>query len=308
MTKLPSAVQRQVEDAERIERELYGDPQQPAAPAEPVIEPPAEPAVPQGPAEPAVQVPAQEVAEPVSENWQARFKTLQGKYNAEVPRLHEQLREAMSHIAELRANAQQVEPQKPEQPSVSKEDEETFGSDLIDLVRRVVRVEVGQLAAAMEREAAVIKENVGRVQEQVSETEYDRYLGKVTRLYPDWEKVNETDGWKQWLAQFDPILGATRQEGLNAAARALDVERTVAFFEAYAANLPKPQAVPAPQVQVVPRAQQATPTPARTNKRFYTQTEIAQMLDPRNLRRLSAERQREIEREIDEAVAEGRIL
>jgi hypothetical protein len=88
---LPKQIQAELDAAARIESELAAPPQaqEQPAPATEVNTPPVQPAAePPAPAAPVAS------AEPVqdAEYWRRRFETMQGKYNAEVPRLHQDLR------------------------------------------------------------------------------------------------------------------------------------------------------------------------------------------------------------------------
>ena len=95
---LPQAVQAHVDEAEQLQRSLYesaapGQESQPGseetvAPAQSnVIE------LPQA-AAPAPETPVAPAGNQDAEYWKQRFETLQGKYNAEVPRMQAQLRAA----------------------------------------------------------------------------------------------------------------------------------------------------------------------------------------------------------------------
>ena len=101
-TKLPEAVQRQLEDAERIESEQAAQAASPpeGQPADPPPETP--PAPPEPP--------------PPTEDWQHKFQTLQGKYNSETSTLRQQVEELTQKVNELTAKPTTPEPPPAEPP------------------------------------------------------------------------------------------------------------------------------------------------------------------------------------------------
>jgi predicted RNase H-like nuclease (RuvC/YqgF family) len=149
---LPKQIADQLREAEELEKAM-GQPEA-EAPPEPVAEVVEEPGESQEP-EPTEEV-TQEVEGPAVEvdveRWEAKYKTLQSKYDAEVPRLHQQNRELSTQLealqrqmTELAASQKAEEPKQEIHRSVSEQDEETFGKDLIDLQRRIARDENAKL-------------------------------------------------------------------------------------------------------------------------------------------------------------------
>lgn len=347
--KLPQAVQRQIDEAEALSRQMYGDPEgeageandseatreaEPASDTQgsesaPEAKADAPPSEPQEPSAKSTDVKKEIADKPADsgdapEKWEARYRSLDGKYKTEVPALHAQVRELTAFVNQLRESMDKqnaTKESKPTLPEVTAEDEEMFGADVVDLARRVAQREIAQHMQAMESEAASIKADVSRVQERVTETDYERFLDKVARAVPDMEQINRSEPWLQWLAQYDPLFGTTRQKALESAAHGRDVDRTAALFQAFlATQSPPPASAPAapaaPQrntavedASIVPRSQGTSPAAvASGSKRFFTEAEVTQLLDPRHLSKLPAEKARQIEREIDMASAEGRIL
>ena len=301
---LPKAIQDQLDAAEAIQQQLTNQT------AEPVI-PPAEPnPEPQPPAEP---------------DWKQRAKTLEGKYNAEVPRLHGQLKDLNTQLATALEQIHQLKTAQPKPPEpkpqefVTKDDEETFGSDLIDLSRRVVREEFANLApqvvAEIRKEFAPIREQVGEVQKKTAQTEEERFWTSVDTAVPDWREIDQDPKWLEWLGEYDPLTGATRQESLNNAHTSLDSARVAAIFKVFKGAF-QPAPAPAPQAtnqkreelqrQVAPsksRAATTAPAPERT----WTAAEYERAFDPRLSATMSADEISKLQTDADKAYAEGRV-
>ena len=136
-TRVPEAVQRQAAEVEALEAEIATQetPPEPPAPEPPVDPPPAPPAA--------------------AEDWQHKFQTLQGKYNAEVPQMRNQITALTQQIENLKAAPPATPPAAPapEPPRaklITDEDTETYGDDLIDLMRRIAReTDAGERAKLM---------------------------------------------------------------------------------------------------------------------------------------------------------------
>lgn len=323
---LPKAIQDQLDAAEAIQQQL----QNPTAEPETVQsnqepEPPAEPTPDPQPAEPQPQpqVTPPEPSEP-EPDWKQRAKTLEGKYNAEVPRLHGQLKDLNSQLSQALEEIHKlktVQPTPPEprrQELITKDDEETFGSDLIDLSRRVVREEFAQLApqviGELRKEFAPIREQVGEVQKETAQTKEDRFWTSVDSAVPDWREIDQDPQWLEWLGEVDPMVGKTRQEALNDAHNSLDAARVASIFKVWKGAFRPEQPAPQPtnqkreelQRQVAPsksRAATTAPAPERT----WTAAEYERAFDPRLSATMDAGEISKLQADADKAYAEGRV-
>lgn len=299
--KLPKQIQDEIDRAEQIEREI-----------EAMLNPPAEAApeseetdlqVPEGETPPTAE-PAPEA--PSEETWQARYNALQGKYNAEVPRYAAQLREANQYIQQLQEqlNKAPAEPQA-DLDAEYRDAADLFGEDLVKFTRKMAQAEA-------DRRIAELKQSQQQVEQRIAQSENDRFFAQVDAAVPGWRDIDNDPAWLGWLQEYDPLLGAPRQAALEQAAATHDVSRVSHLFTAFLSTRRQPAASAAPQPsraqleQVTPRSG-AVPTAPMQQARIYTQADIQRLLDPRYLNRLPRDQQAAIERDIDQAVAEGRI-
>jgi hypothetical protein len=320
---IPKQVQEQLEAADRIEAEILAAQQPPAPeleaqptapPAEENAAPAAEPETPPAP-EPEAATPT---PSPEEETWERRFKTLKGKYDAEVPRLTAELKELRRDLAALTAAAKEKAeaPKKPE-PLVNEKDVETFGSDLLDVIDRkaqeVARSLVGTEMAELKAENLQLREQLDGVAERQVVNDRRGYFAELERLVPDWEAVNVDEGFLGWLAEADPLSGRPRQDYLNSAFESHDVERTAALFSTYKQLTAPPATKPARQElerQVAPGSSKATPAaPPSQSEKLWTLREIELFYQDvsKGAYRDKPDEARRIENEIDLAVASGRI-
>lgn len=329
---LPAALQREQEAAEAAMKAIQGvtpppvvtDPSQvavvppPAAPTPPP-QPPKAPDVP--PSQP-TQAPA-----PADDGFKAKYLALQGKYNAEVPRMHQQIAELTRRMEQLTAAPPQPPAPPPEKPAVTPKEVEDFGAPMTEFVQRMAQATFAHAAQAvlaqiqsLDVRIKAIEHTVNGVTQQAGQTREELFFAELTRQVPNWERINVSADWLEWLDVKDGIYGLTRQQALQHARETLDVQRAISIFKAFEATKappPPPAAPPAAppppnplESLVAPSAGAATPPapPAQPKpiyskqflNRFYREVEQGMW------RGREAEVQA-IEADIALAAAEGRI-
>ncbi len=284
MSAIPQAVRRQAARAEQLAAEHRARLNGTAPPAAgtpgaapvlehtpPVVTPPA-PAPAPAAAAPVPGTPAADEA-----TWERRFKVLQGKYNAEVPRLQQQLngladelKATRGLLASMTSEPRQPQPAAPPAPPpaptrlVTDQETQAFGADLIDVMRRVVREETAGVTAEIDRRLQPVHERVDQVAataqattKAVAKRSKQAVDAHMDERCPQWRELNEDPEFLVWLDQVDPFSGKERGELLVAAYKAFDAARVEAFFVGYLkehaavsppAPTPTPTPVPAPAV------------------------------------------------------------
>lgn len=327
---LPRRIQKEAEEAERIQQELYGDDgeQSPEEPETTVEE--SEDEVIGESEEETLEVEAQPVSSKDDDEdaalWKQRYKTLQGMYDAEVPRLHQQLKTATQEIEELRAQIQSIKESSQEDPdegdvAVTESEIEAYGPELVDLQKRVARQVLREAESKWEQEREFYKQKIseleaalGNVSSTVESTVQERFLSQLTQLVPNWETINEDQRFLQWLDQVDAMTGLKRKEILDDAVAKADVGRVAAIFNAFSgpsqAAPKKSSGKDAIERQIVPRKRQstATTTQSGSDQRVFTTAEIDQFYLDMARGRVSAKDAARIEKEINKALEDGRIV
>jgi len=210
-------------------------------------------------AEPAPE-PAPAPAATPAEDWQAKYNSLQGKYNAEVPRMAADLRSMRDEMAAIRATtvAPAPNPEPAEKKTVvSDQDTADYGEDLIDLIRRVSRGEASELTGQLTPQIETIRGQVA--QSKVQQVTSGIYA-KLDAAVGDWRDINRSADFLSWLEQSDPYAGDIRKNLIGDAFQKGDGERVAAFFKGYLAEqkavapvqapATTAQAKPAPQVSL----------------------------------------------------------
>ena len=233
---LPKQVQQQLDEVEELEKQLEAqgekevkkkktskkskaeDTEVEVTDDEPIEEPVAVEAT-----------PADDSKEEVSESFKQKYATLRGKYDAEVPRLHQQVKELtdqMNAIREEAEAAKKVEAEKPKEKVsyVTDADREEYGDDLIDFQRRVAKEVSQEYEDRFEQQAKVIEQ----LQQQISNTGNQvgevGFTQKLNALVPGFDQLDNDERWVAWLNEYDPMTRGPRRDQAQAAFNAGDAE------------------------------------------------------------------------------------
>lgn len=309
---VPKAVQAAADAADQM-MERFANP----APAA-QVDTQGDPNPPEGQPQPQVDIPQNQPAPqpPADVNWEHRFQTLQGKYNAELPRVRQEAQELRQTTQALLQEIQELKQRTAAVPEVlvTDADREAFGADMVDLMERAARQQTLAVQKQLDeiRQAnAQLQQKVGQVDQEVGVSANDRYIDKLTTAVPDWQTVNVNPQFHAWLAEVDPIFGMTRQQGLEAAYAKLDAVATARIFQAYAGT--KAPAAPTPQQEL---QRQVAPTRSRVAaapqadpdaNRVWSHGEIEAFFTNQRRGNYDDTEAQRIESEINRAVAEGRV-
>jgi hypothetical protein len=341
---LPPAVRAQVAEANRLIQDLNAPPQ-PGAPSvsqQPQFVPPTNPSAPpaqqpqrtaapppspqllqqnQVPVDPA---PPADMAEQLRRS-EARYQSLQGKYNAETAGLRAQLEQNTALVTQLleRENRQPapaapVAPQSPEERmralGATDKDIEEYG-DLLPLVAKLAENMVRPTLTKLEGELNKIAQGQGQIVQQTRASRVAALEAQMDAALPTWRAINESQEFLDWLGITDIFSGVTRRVALTDAYNKLDAARVQGIFVAYAREYPNAARAPgAPQVDagtlLAPEIRGgggAAPEGAG-GKRIWSESEINDFYARVRKKLVSAEEYKRMMVEIAQASAEGRIV
>lgn len=263
-----------------------------------------------------------------------KYKTLQGMYNAEVPRLHHQNKELQQRIQNMEQllasiSSSSTPASAPATATVDRlvtdKDVEEYGESL-DVMRKVTREELASVAqriAAIETALTQMKTQVVPQVQAVAQrqqmTAEQQFWADLSAGVPNFKQVNDNPDFQTWLIAADPLTGITRQTYLEDAQRALDSRRVVNIFRTWlestgqAAVAHSTGNTPSSELekQVSPGRSRSTGTPASTNQaKNYSPQDIQKFFnDVRAGKYKGKEQERaRIERDIFSAQREGRIV
>ncbi len=261
-----------------------------------------------------------------------KYRTLQGMYNAEVPRLHSQNKELSGRLQQMEQLLATISAQQGSRASqqtavealITDKDQEEYGESL-DVMRRVTREElipVAQKIAQIDRLLQQLQVNVvpqvnAVVQRQAMSAE-QQFWSDLTTYVPQWKDVNNDPAFQSWLLEVDPLSGITRQTILEDAQNTLDVRRVGNFFKSWleitgqanvAQNTRRNVSASELERQVAPGKGRNTGSPSGSNAKTYSPDDIREFFNAvreGKYKGREAERDR-IERDIFAAQRDGRI-
>ena len=231
-------VLEQNERADRQYEEAYGKTAPVVAPVAPVADPLS--VVP-------VVEPPPAVVQPTVENWEQKFRVLQGKFNAEVPvmaaklrELTDKLRDSDARIATLAATpAPELDLNAMTPESVV----EKFGEDFAAAVGAVA-ARVSEASSKKLRDEFIPR--VEAVVQSTAKTVRSDFMRELGTLVPDWRAIDTNEDFTAFLDEPEGLSGRARRDYFNEADSANNAPRLAKFFDAF-----KGQQAPAPVVTAV---------------------------------------------------------
>lgn len=306
---LPKQVEATLKELEIIEKQLEEQQSPPQEELEPKAELAPEP-------QPEVK-PESPVDAAAEETWQQKYRTLKGMYDAEVPRLHSQVKELTARMEQFRRDAEATKPEPkpayvPEQ-LVTDEDVQAFGEDLIEVQRKVAREVAGEFRRdldSLKAENEELRKQLTATGSQVNEASFEQ---RLHRLVPNFQEVNADPKWIEWLDEVDPLLRAPRKVVAQEAFNRADAEGVKYYVDLFLKNTgsvaPNSKATELER-QIQPnRSASATAQPSPKGRNF-TNADIEKMFqkaaDLSGKGRI--EEALKLEAEIDAAYMEGRVV
>lgn len=265
------------------------------------------------------------------EDFEQKYRTLQGMYNKEVPRLRSEnkdLHDRLTKMEGLIATMNQAEPQTAAQSQpqhlVSDKEIEEYGEETVDMFRRLSREEYlpyMQKLASLEQtikslQTSVVPQVENVIKTQARTTE-ERFWETLEAAVPNWRDINNNQDFQTWLLEYDPLVGNTRQALLEQAQGSMDVNRVIHFFNTWnnLSHGSASKATPNPskaelEKQVAPGKGRSSKTPSGSESRTYTPGDIKKFFDDvrKGAYKGREDERNRIERDIFTAQQQGRIV
>ena len=322
MSALPKAIQDQVEQAEALQAQLYPVDSVPDT-SEPLTDVPEAEATPSNVVElTKPQTPPEPAPPPAREEsvdyWKSRFETMRGKFDAEVPALHQQLKEQSSQLQKLMDKLNdQPTPERKEEALVSDEDRSEYGEDYVNFIERVssnaaLRAAT-QMAETLRKEFSAVREQIGQVADHVVKTDVDKFWDSVMSLVPNWKQIDSDPRWFDWLETSPDFTEETYRDLAGKAIAKRNAEKIAKLVKVWEAEMglstaPTPIEPAKSELagQVAPSSSKSS-APASPGPRMWTKAEYEAAYDPRNVARYGVQKANEMLADADRAVAEGRV-
>ena len=217
------------------------------------------------------------------ETFKQKYKTLTGKYDAEVPRLHQQVREMTEATKRLQEElkALKVEPTKPKEKVslVTDADRAEFGEELLDVQRRVAREVSQDYEGRLEQQDVVIQKLEEKLQQTGNQVGEVGFSQRLNQAVPDFPQIDNDERWVSWLNEHDPMLRGPRRVQAQQAFDAGDVDAISHYVSLWKETL-------APQADAKPNQaeleKQVAPNRSANSVRTQSTTQNSKIYSPRD--------------------------
>lgn len=241
--KIPAAVLRASAAADATHKKAYTPPADPAAPPAPAPAPAPAPSAfaphtAPAPAAPPAPAPAPIPDTGAGDSWQSRFLASEGrlrKANETITQQQGTISSLENRMTSMEGMLARTPPPAAPAPTpteldprslVTQEEIDTYGPDLVDLVTRVARRELGT-------ELGEVKRHLGNVTDVVVGNERQRMFAKMDEVLPEWRVQNNDAKFLAWLRLPDAFSGVSRSELLKRAFDQNNADRVLAFFKGF---------------------------------------------------------------------------
>jgi len=269
---LPKQVQAQLAEVEELEKTLTAqtdEPKKKKAKKEPEVseEKPEDteaevPVEAEAAVEPEEAEPADTSPTDVEAEFEQKYKTLRGKYDAEVPRLHSQVKDLTAKLANLTESlsAKPKEPTKPKEKVsyVTDEDRAEFGEELIEVQRRVAKEVSQDYEERLEQQNEVIEQLQKQLKQTGTQVGEMSFSQRLSQIVPDFAEIDNDERWVAWLNEHDPMLRGPRRDQAAAAFNAGDAEAVAHYVKLWKASL-EPEVSDARETRQVELEKQVAP-------------------------------------------------
>lgn len=172
--------------------------------------------------------------------WKQRFKVTEGVLRAERERSQTAIGALRQQISELQEQVRSLQATKPSEEKIdigayfTPDQIEQFGEEHCQAMAEAAhKAAIRQAQAAIEAEIKPLKERQKAEADDAATVRQQRFYDALAAEVPDYLEIDQTDGWREWLAQEDPATGMVRQEILNTHAGAQNAAKVAAMFKRY---------------------------------------------------------------------------
>lgn len=325
--KTPKSVRDQAKRAEELHKEVYGGKEgedkgtPPKVIDEPAKAPVAEPVIPK--VEPVVETVQSVIPVRGAEDFEQKYKVMQGKYDKEVPALQSQVTSLTEQVRQFMENKPTDPAEKPENfDDAINALKEQYGPEFTGMVNNAAEERATVIAKEIANQIVDerlkdINHKVDTVAEVQVQSASERFMSSLDKgLGAGWKTgINKDPGFLAWLNQpVDAELGnETYMDRLTAAYNALDDAKVLTIFNRYIKLNPQATKSKASNLEelIVPDNQGggADLTDPNKGKKTYTTDEVTQFYQDirTGLYKGRLEEKAKLEADIFAAQSEGRI-
>jgi hypothetical protein len=208
-----------------------------------------------------LELPSIPPPQPPPTDWEQRYRTLQGKYDAETGAMRGQLAAMERLLATMQAPP--AAPAAPVPPTggpaqYNEADVELYGQDLLDAAARAADARYAGTISQLQNRINQLEGGQAHLSGAAQQDRVFRTLDADPELVGRWDRLNTDPQFLEWLQGIDEFSGLSRNTMLQHAYNSGDAIRTGRFFKRFMAEHGHTVAPPS-----LPAASQTGATPAR---------------------------------------------
>lgn len=246
------------------------------------------------------------------ETWKQKYAVLQGKYNAEIPRMNATINEQRQEIARLKEKlSKKAGDIEPDGNDADMDNDDDLDPEAFE--------DYGKPFVRLAQKNKELESKLSEIESEKSANAEARFRQDMAVLFPSWEQVDKDHGFINWLKNdIHPTFGESRYRRFADAVHKWDAPRVAMFFQEFS-DTSQGQQAPKSQQQKQPSPKNIQPqrrvdsqqqAATRDGKRMWTPQQIKAFYKDKaaGLYRGKEREAGEIERDILAAPGEGRIL
>jgi hypothetical protein len=250
---------------------------------------------------------------------EARYNSLRGKYEAEVPRLLSEVESLKKQILAKPKDMDNNEINKANPPEdkrlITSAEVEEYGEEFLDVVKRTAKEEMSSTMTHLANENQHLRNRIESLDEESQSNKEEAFYAYLDKNVDNWREINQDESFVEWLDAVDELSGSTRKDLIGQAYSQLNAPRVASFFSMYGKTIAtEPNSTESENPTLTEFAAPSTaPNPAQdTGGKMvvYSEGEIKKFYDD-SRKGLYTHRQEEyarIEADINAAIKEGRVL
>ena len=173
------------------------------------------------------------------EDFEHKYKVVEGKYRAEVPLLIQAGRDKDDEIAQLTEQLEAAEVAvnreapldgealKARYNGIVNDGNLEYGTDLVAMNSRIAQQEAEKVRTeVIER----METMMDRFNSQVGQQSQDVFFDRLEQNLPNWEQIHNSDAFQRFLAKSDPKTRFTNDDLLKEAKESSNVAQAIAIF------------------------------------------------------------------------------
>jgi cell division protein FtsB len=167
-------------------------------------------------------------------DWERDYRAMEGRFR-EATRENANL---SSRIEQLEANLDQLmrappSPAPAPQRLVTDEEEQEFGTDLLNVVGKRAEEAMSPKLTAMEQALEQLKGTIKSQDETIKARARSDFYRDLDRIMPEWRGINRSEEFKEWCGIVDPYARQQRGKLLLDAFNGLDAQGVLNFFKGF---------------------------------------------------------------------------